>query len=286
MLLASDRAQWRPRLSSAGLVGGLVALVAAAPGCTLPGTGGELVEVSWRLESEMAAGETVLSGDAEPWEVELIEARALVGPVYVFAPPTLAQRWEPALRVLSGAPAIALAHAGDDNSDGIRVLAELLEQVPLNLVGREGQEVAVTPAEGGEVRTVNIVLDEARFHLAAEDGPTRGHHAWIRGVARRGDEELRFAAGLSSLTVPDDRIARRVEGLPVLEAEGSVGDLRDGDTLVVRADPREWVRKALFDRLQAPSDGSELLVEEPSQLHNAWYLGIRDPVGWTVRVER
>ncbi|MEM9191348.1 MAG: hypothetical protein AAGF12_19410 [Myxococcota bacterium] len=261
------------RLTTCGRLAPVAVLFLA--GCGLPGTGGELVEVGWQLESA-AADNVILTTGEDPWEVELVEARILVGPVYVFAPPTIAQRLAPLIDPL--APTVAHAHAGDDNTDGIRVRAELLEQTAVDLLDGS-QSRMMTIAEAGDVNAVNIVLDQARSDLANESGPTRGFHAWLRGVATRRDERIAFSAGLGE-TIPRDAIASRVESVPI---EGATA-LSDGDVLVVKADPREWVRRVIFDRIEAPATDEEIFIEEPSQLHNAWYIGLRDPASWSVSV--
>jgi len=256
-------------------------------GCALPGTGGDLVEISWAIRGEVPAAPVVVETvGPEPWQVELTEATLLVGPVYAFAPPQFSARGIGALL----RPGRALAHAGDDNTGGARVVAELLDQVPVDLLDPQQRLLGTTVAEAGPVDIANVVFDEARFERAGPDGPTRGGHALLRGVARRdegaGERMVRFEAVLKH-TVPDDRIARRVEALPV-----AGGELVEGARIEIAVDPRLWVRQMRFDALLGDAEGNVdqgdpddvLFVDEPSQLHNAWYLGMRDPRGWEVRV--
>lgn len=268
-----------------------LALASMLASCGLPGTGGEVVAVEWSFRADVPAGPVIVETVGEnPWEVELLEARLILGPAYAFAPDR-ADR--PGLAWLLG-PSRAHAHAGDDNSAGSRVLCELLDQVAVDLLDPTtrsmqptfaGAGPVVTLAEAGPVDRMNIVLDEARYELAAADGPTGGGHALLRGVARRTQDgalqELPFRAVLTGATIPDDRIARRVEALP------TTGELVEGARVEIVADPRPWVRQMDFDRLQgeATNDAFEVEVAEPSQLHNAWYLGLRDPAGWQVRIE-
>lgn len=271
-----------PNLPAMSL-GALALTLVGFASCGLPGTGGEIVEVEWRFRSMVPEGATahVTTVGEHPWEVELTEAKLIVGPVYAFAPPVarggLAQFFGPLV-----GPSVARAHAGDDNTDGVRVVSELLDQVAVDLLDARPRMLQPAIAEAGPIDAMNILLDEARFELADEDGPTRGGHAWVRGVARRTldgvPQEVRFAAALRD-TIPDDRIARRVESLPI------EGVLSQGATIEIGADPRPWVRQVRFDDLvDHPDAADEILVQEPSQFHNAWYLGLRDPASWTARV--
>jgi len=269
------------------VLGSVLLLLGAFGGCALPGTGGELVEVSWAVRADVpAAPVTVESADPDPWTVELVEAQLLLGPVYAFEPFPASGAAARGVALLGWpfAAARARAHAGDDNTEGARVLAELLDQAAVDLLDPRQRALGRTIAEAGELGTVNVVFDEARVDLSDPEGPTRGGHALLRGVARRsgdaGDEVIRFAAVLDQ-TVPDDRIAQRLEALRV---DGPA--LRQDARIELTADPRVWVRQMRFDDLpRAGSDDDELVLEEPSQFHNAWYLGLRDPAGWQARVE-
>lgn len=243
--------------------------------CETGGSGARLVEVELVAEPR---GIDVRHTDVGEWELELQEASVLVGPIYLLAPPATPLMAH--LRSLF--VSTAHAHAGDDNLDGIRVIGELLDPVPMNALMDAPIPLGFTLAEGAELDRVVLVLDTPRGAHAAADSPTRGHHAWVRGVATRGDRELRFAAGLD---LPNDRIARRVEGLrfstlPVLD---------DGSRIVVRPSPDQWLSRVDFDALAEElaelPEGEEALIAAPSQLHNAWYLGLRSPTSWETAVE-
>ncbi|MEM9072782.1 MAG: hypothetical protein AAGE52_30025 [Myxococcota bacterium] len=256
-------------LRSSLLVG---AALSAFVACQLPGTGGETVEVQWRFRSAVETDGPVLVDTigSDPWQVEILEAKLLLGPVYGFAPPRTAFRFSDLI-----GPSTAHAHAGDDNTLSERVVSELLNQVAVDLLDPAPRMLEPALAEAGPLASMNVLFDEARFDNATESGPTRGGHALLRGIARRGDDEVRFVAVLGE-TIPDDRIARRLESLPV------GGELAEGSTIELRADPRAWVRQMRFDDFVGQE--GEVFVEEPSQLHNAWYLGLRDPAGWDARV--
>jgi len=267
----------RSRPIRTALLGAALSLLVAFLGCDLPGTGGGLVEVDWRFQATLPAdGPAVVETvGREPWEVELLEARLLVGPAYLFAPPVTDRSGVAWLF----APARAFAHAGDDNTGGAKVVSELLDQFAVDLLDREPRALQSTLAEAGPVDSMNVLLDEARFELAGPDGTTHGGHAFLRGVARRqregAEQMVRFSAVLRD-TVPNDRIARRVESLPVEDR------LDQGSTIAIHADARRWVRQMRFDDFVSAE--GEVRIDEPSQLHNAWYLGLRDPAGWEVRI--
>ncbi|MBX3247805.1 MAG: hypothetical protein KF901_11550 [Myxococcales bacterium] len=242
--------------------------------CESGGSGARLVEVELVAEPR---GIDVRHSVVGEWEVELEEASVLVGPIYLLAPPATPLMAH--LRSLF--VSTARAHAGDDNLDGIRVIGELLDPVPVNALMDAPIPLGLTLAEGVELDRIVLVLDTPRGAHAAPDSPTRGHHAFVRGVATRGDRTLRFSAGLD---LPNDRIARRIEGLrfpsPVV--------LDDGSRVVVRPSPNEWLRRVDFDALadalvDLPAD-EEAYIEAPSQLHNAWYLGLRNPSSWETQV--
>lgn len=203
-----------------------------------------------------------------------LEARlsAFVGPVYLHAPPST-----PLLAHLRAFfVSTAHAHAGDDNLDGVRVLGEVLDPLAFDALDDAGTSFGPMLAEASTLDRVVLVLDEPRGEHAIPTGPTHGHHAWVSGRAVRGDDEVRFSAGLD---VIDDRIARRVEGVRF----ASPPTLVEGARVVVRSRPGRWLSRVDFDALlEADHEGE---VPAPSQLHHAWYLALRDPSSWELALE-
>ena len=265
----------------------LPVVACALASCALPGTGGEIVAVEWSFRADVPEGPVVTETlGPDPWEVELLEARMILGPAYGFAP---ARTNRPGLAWLLG-PSRAYAHAGDDNTSAARVVCELLDQSVVDLLDPSPRSMQVEAAafvnlaEAGPVESMNIVLDLARRDFADPAGPTGGGTALLRAVARRTHEgvaqEVRFRAVLETTGIGVDQISRRIERLPV------DGELVEGATVEIRADPRTWVRQMTFDDLvDAPTnEAGEVEVAEGSQLHLAWYLGLRDPTGWDVTV--
>jgi len=236
------------------------------------GTGAPLVAVETRLLPIAERDGALGHGSAGEWRVELDEARVLVGPVYLHAPPST-----PLLAHLrSFFVSTAHAHAGDDNLDGVRVLGEVLDPLAFDALDDAGTSFGPMLAEASTLDRVVLVLDEPRGEHAIPTGPTHGHHAWVSGRAVRGDDEVRFSAGLD---VIDDRIARRVEGVRF----ASPPTLVEGARVVVRSRPGRWLSRVDFDALlQADHEGE---VTAPSQLHHAWYLALRDPSSWELALE-
>ena len=235
------------------------------------GTGVPLVAVETWIRP-IAEADALGHGDAGEWHVELDEARVLVGPIYLHAPPST-----PLLAHLRSLfVSTAYAHAGDDNLDGVRVLGEVLDPLAFDVLDADGATFGPMLAEARALDRVVLVLDEPRGEHARPDGPTHGHHAWVSGRAVRGDDQVRFSAGLD---VRDDRIARRVDGLRFASAPM----LTEGARIVVRSRPGRWLSRVDFDALLDVAQDGE--VAAPSQLHHAWYLALRDPSSWELALE-
>ncbi|MCB9591168.1 MAG: hypothetical protein H6719_00425 [Sandaracinaceae bacterium] len=235
--------------------------LASAVSCTA--TAGIPIELRLALEPLSDGAATTPTG----WSVELTEATLLVGPIYAYAPLE-----EPmALRPPFG-PALALAHGGFDPLDGRLVRGEYLDQLAFDALGGR---VDLGAIDGllGEVDELSVVLDEPRGANTSPDGPTHGHHAWVRGVATREGETVTFEGGID---IEDEGLLRRVDGVPV---EG--GALADGVTLVVGVDPSRWLSEANFTDL---TGGVEVLGED-TQPHRAWRLGVRSAAAYSARTE-
>ncbi len=201
------------------------------------------------------------------WRVELTEARVLLGPIYAYAPLD-----EPMAFALPLGPATARAHGGFDPLDGRLVRAEHLEQHAFDALGGR---VHLGPIDGllGAVDEVSVILDEPRGANLAADGPTRGHHALVRGVATREGATVAFEGVLD---IADEGLSRRVDGIRV---EG--GALVDGATLVIGVDPARWLSEADFSALPA----EDAVLGDDTQPHRAWRLGLRTVTAYTAWTE-
>jgi len=221
-------------------------------------TGGVPIELALSFEGIGPRTFVTSSG----WEVELTEARAIVGPIYAYAP-----RDEMAALVRALAPSRALAHGGHSPLDGHLVRAELLEPRVIDALDANASEVALLSGFAGPIDALTIVLAPPEGELAAPNGPTRGHHVFVAGTASRDGVEVAFDGGLD---LEDERL-RRVDGV---FAEGVLGE---GSRLIVGADARAWLLEADF------TDGGA--IAEGTQPHRALYLGARSAASWTARVE-
>jgi hypothetical protein len=253
-------------------------------GCALAGTRGRLAEVELLLRSESEAGGRLGVGttvDPDPWTVELIEARVVIGAVYLFPPrdPTLALRW------LLGPPR-ALAHAGDDNEIGSTAMAEHLDQVVVDALEAEPISLGMHLAQAGLVDRGSIWLDHPRGALARQGsaGPTRGHVGWVRARASRRHQVVELSVGLDIEPTP---LRRRVDGI----VPRGRGDLDSGVRATFGVVPGEWLREVDFEALVPPghdfeSDGPvRVSPEAPSQAHNAWQIALSRPTSYALSLE-
>lgn len=152
------------------------------------GTGAPLVAVETRLLPIAERDGALGHGSAGEWRVELDEARVLVGPVYLHAPPST-----PLLAHLRAFfVSTAHAHAGDDNLDGVRVLGEVLDPLAFDALDDAGTSFGPMLAEASTLDRVVLVLDEPR-------GSTRSRPVRPTAITRgsravRCEETTRFAS--------------------------------------------------------------------------------------------
>lgn len=233
------------------------------------GTSGRLVRFSLSVGSVVEAGAPGpgVFETGTGWRVVLDEARIALGPVYLYATAdSLATRLE---RVLVP---VARAHGGTDPYAGRVVRGELLAPFVLDALAPERRVWTALPGSAGRVESLRVDLPGPD----AEGGDAlRGHHAWVRGVATRGDERVSFEGGL---TIPASGISEQVEGIPL------DGVLDEGAKVTLDLRLRAWFDGAHFDRLPLPaSDGARVIVPD-SQVRNAWYLGARSLAGYTAEI--
>lgn len=253
-------------------------------GCALAGTRGRLVDIELALvalaEPGMPLGRS-LSIDESPWEIELLEARLIIGGVYLFPPR------DPAGELASWLlPQRVFAHAGDDNEAGSNAMAEHIDQVVLDALDPDSLSLGVHLAQTGRVDRGSIWLDHPRGELArqGEMGPTRGRLAWIHARATRADRVIEVEAGLDIENTP---LRRRVDGI----APDAEVQLDEGMRATFGVRAGEWLREVDFSALVPPehdfsSGPLHLRPEAPSQLHNAWQIAIARRLSYVVHVER
>jgi hypothetical protein len=265
-----------------------------APACDA--TPGNLVSFEIEIQPAILPGppatseldRLVLPGADGDWEVRLLEARALVGPFYFFAPRDLGSPLARFGRLLVPP---ARAHGGDDNLDGVRIRGELVAQIALDALDPTPRRFGPLLGEGGVVSTMSVFLDLPRGDFASPSGPTRGHVVWVRAEARRAGRVLRFAAGLSERPgVLDTPLKRRVDEVPVRGA----GALVEGSRVRVRVHPAAWLRFVDLDGLATDVDAGrngtttpdgDFLLDPRSAALAAIYLGIRDKEAFDASIE-
>ncbi|MFK7984806.1 MAG: hypothetical protein AB8I08_02170 [Sandaracinaceae bacterium] len=227
-------------------------------------TAGVPVTVSMALES-LADGRLItVSG----WEVELEHATVLLGPIYAYGPDV-----EP-VAALTPFPAVAHAHGGFDGLDGRVVRAEYLEQQAFDALSETPMDLGPVLGLQGTIDEVSLVLDAPRGIHASENGPTRGHHLLVCGVATRGEERVVFEGGLD---LPDEGLTRRIDGVAV------DGALADGRALVVGVDVTGWLAEADFSEFVGQEQ--PVVFGPDSQPLRALRLGARNSAGYAARVE-
>lgn len=256
-----------------------LAAAMAPSGCAVSGTGGELVEleigfVGASLDGAPLGVGTTLYDPA--WEVELDEALLVVGGAYVFPPTAVASGWLPFVRS-------AHAHAGDDNLFAVTALAEWREQVVVDALSSDVQLTGPLLGEAGEVGAASVWIDAPRGELAGADGPTRGHHGWVRGTARRDGEEIRFEAGL---TLEDTPLSQRVDRIAVAQD----AQVDEGSRVVFEVFAGQWLQQVDFatlrdDGVLEPDEDGVVRAVEPHPLQRAWLIDFHDPDAFAVGVQ-
>jgi len=258
----------------------LTAAAALAPvGCAVSGTGGELVELELGFAGGAVDGAPLGAGTTlyDPaWTIELTEARVVLGAAYVFPPAEVASWRLPFVRR-------AYAHAGDDNLFAVNALAEHREQVVVDALSDEPMVVGPLLGEAGAAANASVWIDAPRGELAGEGGPTHGYHGWVAGVARRGDEEVRFEAGL---TLDDTPLSQRVDNI----ALGDQARVSEGSRVVIEVLASQWLQQIDFDALRAdgdlePDPDGVVRPVAPHPFQRAWVIDFHDPDAFRARVE-
>ncbi|MCS6857327.1 MAG: hypothetical protein NZM37_06420 [Sandaracinaceae bacterium] len=253
-----------------------LALVALLWSCLVPGTGGRLVQVRLALQPRAREGQVLgrsQSIDPEPWSIEILEAKLIIGALYLFPPRPLFS-WQ-ALRLLFWLPPKALAHAGDDNEGGNAIL-EHLDQVVVDLLDPTPIDLGARLGESAVVDRASLWLDHPRGDLArmGASGPTRGHLAWVHLRAKRGFTCLEIRTGID---IPPTPLRRRVDRIRPERPKS----LEEGMEVTFYIYPSDWFSEVDFNSL-IPSGNKgdqpiQLELNAPSQFHNAWQIAMSQP---------
>jgi hypothetical protein len=211
-----------------------------------------------------------------PFEIELQEAKLVIGAIYVFPPAALAHRWRAPFT------SRAFAHAGDDNLFAVNALAEHREPVIVDALSTTPTVIGPLLAESGPADVVTVWIDAPRGALAGPEGPTRGHHGWVRGVARQGEREVRFEAGID---LQDTPLSQRVDRIPL----GAGAELRAGSRVTVEVLAHQWLQQVDFasllqDGALEPDRDGVARPATPHAFQHAWLIGFHDPDAFRARV--
>jgi hypothetical protein len=252
-----------------------VALAGGVGGCDQPsGTGGQAIQFTVVVRGAPQEGKplgalTTRTG----WEVTLEEAYITIGPLYLYenAPAQVAAlAQQPAPGGASWLRALwlpsAYAHAGDQHFSGGRVMGEALQQHVIDLLDPAGVTLTRSRGVEGRAQSLSVWLLPPKASAVGPTESLRGYTAYVVGVARRDDQEVRFAGGLS---IPDEESMRLVAGVPVNIP------LTDGAQALIEVHPDAWFTDAHFDRLTEVTSGDRALIGPDTQPYNAWLIGAR-----------
>jgi hypothetical protein len=224
------------------------------------------------------------------WTITLRKANVTLGPVYLN---TVAPLVDSPTGFLGHF--VRSAHAdGGDHLGGGRIVGEVLSQITFNALSSELAPFPLLGTTTDEpVRTTDVWLYPAPG-VSADTTKIDTVTLDVAGVARRGDQELRFRGALilNDAWLPDATagqrgttsiaLLRRVRGIP------SAFTPENGGSLELRFDVRAPFRGADFSNLEtSPSDrdGVKLLVQSKSgknttdQIMTNLFQGVRATTG-------
>jgi hypothetical protein len=212
-------------------------------------TAGELVEIDLSIQVQGQDDLPVGTFETETgFRVVLEEARLGLSSIMVYA------QQEQAFKLSDLFLGHALAHGGYDPFNGKRVRVEYAEPVIVDLLDTAPKELGSVEAEAGAMESATLIFAE----LAG-----RSAQAYVRGTATQGDDVIPFEG---ELTLPDERLLRRVDGIPIQGSISALGELR------VSIRPHLFFDEAHFERLEG-ADTRQLTAD--TQVHTSWVFGIR-----------
>jgi hypothetical protein len=273
-----SNAEHRPSITRALALASSFALASLGFAACEPNTGGKVVELELTLQARGA-------GDAAPgrfvtstgWSVELSEALAAVGPVYVYENPPAQARttvtddraW--ALRWLIPA---AHAHPGASHYDGGEAKGEWIGQSLVDVLSNEPSVRVRIPGTAGEVASLAVHLEPPRTGLVGRER-LGDDHLRVVGVAEKEGVVVPFAGGLR---LEADAQQRVIQGVPLS------GSLDEGVTLRLYLHPAAWLDEARFETLleSEPDEDGRYPITEGSQVQRAWFIGARSLSGSAV----
>lgn len=232
-----------------------VGALAATLACEA-GTGGRRAHFDLAVATAGAATFRTSTG----WDVTLESACISLGPLYLFAEPSVTAKLQ--RRAYDLLVPTAHAHPGVDHFYGGEVRGEWLDQIVVNAVDPTPVELGAFEGIAGDVRSATLGVYPPKPTI---DAPClRGHHAYVVGVARQADRVIAFEGGLDIEAVGD---RRRVAIATTLLVD-------DGERVVVSVDPRPWLDQAKFEELAVDEASGRAQITAESQASLAWQLGI------------
>ncbi len=135
-----------------------------------------------------------------------------------------------------------------------------------------GARLVDTPGTAGGVRSLSIGLYPPRTSIAGDAGGLGGHHAYVVGVATRGDIEIPFEGGLD---IEAEGNKREVAGIPL------TAELDDGVPVTIELHLEAWFDEAHFDRLTEKSPRGRFLITRSTQVGAAWFIGARSAAAFS-----
>ncbi|WP_394824180.1 hypothetical protein [Pendulispora albinea] len=242
------------------------------------GTGGRAIRFSMGVAPAPESVSTFVTTTG--WSVTLEEACMAIGPIYLYANPSLLAPAEASLlapaetthrrgplgRVADWLVPPAFAHGGDAHYNGGEVRGEWVEQVAFDALAPAGIDLGATNGLAGPARSFSLLLLPPRPTARGDTACLRGHHAYARGAARKGETTVPFEGGLD---IENKGTFRSVDGIP-LDAQ-----LDDGVRITVRLHTRAWFDDAHFDRLTERNADGRFVITAESQVAAAWFAGAR-----------
>jgi hypothetical protein len=245
----------------------------AALGALTLGAGvscGEQVAVSGEeVRYTIVAGGAVEEGtperfvNAQGWQIELTQARTLVGPIYFYSGDARASLFDGLL----GIPEAHACAAHAQFQSG-RTLGETTLQFGVDLLGGEVTLVDDAVGEGGEVRSVELhVQDPGQVdpgNAMAQATPETTYA--FEGVASKEGVTVPFVA---EVTLPEDGTHQIVDSIPAQM------ELGEGATLRVKVMVDRLFRDVDFGGLTPGEGGEAARIEPGTQAYSSLVFSLR-----------
>lgn len=228
-------------------------------------TEGQSISLDWQVARATESSKAFTTDTG--WNVTLDEARVGLDSVFAIAP---ASEGKSAVAWLSDLLVpVARAHGGHDDANGLRVRAELLDPLVVDVLRDSNERLPTVIGEAGDIATIKLEI--ARPGSKLPDS-LNGFQAYARGTAEKDGTRIAFQGGLH---IADREPARRVETKVDFA-------LSEGGTLTLAVHADEWFRDAEFDRLPEADGGEARAISADDQVGRAWGIGVRSPDAFEV----